>query len=42
MSTIKETLLNLDSREKSERRKVEFDYFCYINLSQVDGTMKRI
>ena len=22
--------------------KVEFDYFCYINLSQVDGTMKRI
>ena len=23
-------------------RKVEFDYFCYINLSQVDGTMKRI
>ena len=22
--------------------KVELDYFCYINLSQVDGTMKRI
>ena len=22
--------------------RVEFDYFCYINLSQVDGTMKRI
>ena len=26
----------------SHHGKVEFDYFCYINLSQVDGTMKRI
>ena len=29
MSTIKETLLKLDSREKSERRKVEVDYYFY-------------